>query len=64
MAKYLWLKVTLDKYELPLAVAETSEELARLVGVSGNAVRVGRSQEKRGWKRSSYKKVRIDEDEE
>lgn len=63
MAKYLWLKVTLDKYELPLAVAETSDELARLVGVSGNAVRLGRSQEKRG-KRSSYKKVRIDDEEE
>lgn len=27
MSKYIWLAVEADKYELPLAVAETAEEL-------------------------------------
>ena len=29
----LWLMVTKDKYQLPLAVADTAEELAAMVGV-------------------------------
>lgn len=33
MQKYYWMRVTKDKYELPLAVGDTAEELAKLVGV-------------------------------
>ena len=33
MQKYYWIRVTKDKYELPIAVGDTSEELAKLVGV-------------------------------
>lgn len=29
----LWLKVTNDKYELPLAVADTKKELAKMLGL-------------------------------
>lgn len=32
--KYLWLAVTADKYELPLAVTDTAEELGRIYGVT------------------------------
>lgn len=32
--KPLYLLVTKDKYQLPLAVADTAEELAQIVGVS------------------------------
>ncbi len=39
--KYLWLCVTADEYELPLAVAETSTELALMVGTTGDNVREG-----------------------
>lgn len=30
----LWLQVTNDEYELPLAVADSCKELARMVGVT------------------------------
>ena len=37
--RYLWLAVTADEYELPLAVENTAAELARRLGVSENTVR-------------------------
>ena len=36
--KRIWLKVTSDEYELPLAVADTATELARLCGVTVNTI--------------------------
>ena len=38
MRKYLWLAVTPDKYELPLAVAESSYKLARILGIHQGSV--------------------------
>lgn len=38
--KYLWLAVTPDKYELPLAVADSARELARMFGLSHNTIEV------------------------
>ena len=38
--RYLWLAVTADEYELPLAVENTAAELARRLGVSENTVRM------------------------
>lgn len=37
--KPLYLLVTKDKYQLPLAVADTAEELARIVGVNPSTIR-------------------------
>lgn len=34
----LWLMVTKDKYQLPLAVADTAAELAKIVGVTPEAI--------------------------
>ena len=34
----LWLMVTKDKYQLPLAVADTAEELAQMVGVKPSTI--------------------------
>lgn len=36
--KPLWLMVTKDKYQLPLAVADTAEELAKIVGVKPSTI--------------------------
>lgn len=36
--KYLWLKVTKDEYELPLLVADSSTELAKMLGLSKTSV--------------------------
>ena len=38
--RYLWLAVTADEYELPLAVEDTAAALARRLGVSEDTVRV------------------------
>lgn len=37
--RYLWMAVTADEYELPLAVEDTAAALARWLGVSENTVR-------------------------
>lgn len=52
--RYLWLAVTADEYELPLAVENTAAELARRLGVSEDTVRV---MEYRG-KNERYRKTR------
>ena len=38
MKDVLYMKVTADKYELPIAVADTAVELAKMVGVTPNSV--------------------------
>ena len=43
--KYIWLKISADKYQLPEAVADTAAELARMLGVGKSAI----SQNKRRY---------------
>lgn len=52
--QYLWLAVTADEYELPLAVEDTAAALARRLGVSEDTVRV---MEYRG-KNERYRRTR------
>ena len=54
--KYLWLLVTKDKYELPILVADTANELAKMTGTTKNNVV---SQISRGNKKSMYRRVRV-----
>ena len=55
----VWLMVTADEYELPVAVADTAEELARIVGVSVATIYSMISKSKRyGW-RCKYIQVRV-----
>ena len=37
--KYLWMAVTADKYELPLAVTDTAKELGRIYGLSKETIK-------------------------
>lgn len=55
----VYLAVTKDKYELPLAVADTMWELARLVGVTDGAICKGVDNAVKG-KKSKYRRVWID----
>lgn len=51
----MWMKVSDDKYELPVAVADTAAELARILGVRTNVIYSAVSHYERGdIKRSSY----------
>lgn len=38
-SKYLWLAVSADEYELPLAVTDSPNELARIFGISKSTVK-------------------------
>jgi hypothetical protein len=54
------MMVTDDKFELPLAVADSAPELAKMVGRNVNTIYSGISHEKHGRIKSSiYKKVEI-----
>ena len=58
----LWLAVTLDRYELPYAVADSSSELAEMVGTSRGSIDSAISHVKHGrWKRSRYITVEVEE---
>lgn len=65
MGDYLWIAVTPDEYELPLAVANSSWELGRMMGVKGNVIRRQFNNHQRGKlkKWTKYKIVKVvDED--
>lgn len=60
--RYIWMKVSLDEYELPMIVADTSQELADMCGVSQNTVLSCVSKVKAGvygYNRSSYCRVKV-----
>lgn len=59
----LWLKVTLDELELPLAVSDSLADLARIVGTTRNSIASSYSHYINRGKTSSYRKVVIEEDE-
>jgi len=60
----LWLKVTNDVYELPLAVARTTEELGEMCGISGASIRQMVSHAKNETRFCPYVKVEIDDNDE
>ena len=61
----IWMKVTRDKYELPVAVADSAAELARKLGVSKGSIESSASQQKRGLNlHSIYRRVEVDDEEE
>ena len=37
--KFLWMAVTADEYELPMAVADTANELADMLGLSRGSIK-------------------------
>jgi hypothetical protein len=58
------MKVSRDKYELPEAVAESANELARILGITENAIYCRMSQAKKFGYRSRFVKVVIDEEDD
>lgn len=57
----LWMCVTPDEYELPIAIADTCSELAKILSVSESAIRSAESKYRTGTYRYSakYKIVRV-----
>lgn len=60
----MYIAITKDKYELPIAVADTAKELAEMVGTKPNTVLSAISHEHSRGSNSMFKKVLIDESEE
>lgn len=64
MSKKLWMKVTNDEYELPLAVADTMAELARMTGIKPESLYSIISRDRHGKKHSySYREVEINDED-
>lgn len=59
--KTVWMQVSRDRYELPVAVADTVESLAKMVHVSPNTIYKSRCI---SGEKSIYKKVDIEEGED
>lgn len=59
----VYMKVTMDEYELPIYITETVSELAEKCGVTEVCIRSAISHEKAGRKKSCYKKVEVEDDE-
>ena len=59
----VWMAVTRDKYQLPYAVADSAEELGRIIGKNMNAIYSAVSHSKtRGAKWCGYVKVEVDDE--
>lgn len=59
----LWLAVTPDEYELPIAVADTAKELSHMLGMKSHAVTELYHKHNKGvYKRyEKYKIVKVNE---
>lgn len=60
----LWVAVSRDKYELPIAVADTIEELAEMCGVKVNTIRSYICHAKKNGYRCKYIKIEEGENEQ
>ena len=58
----LWMEVTMDEYELPVAVASSAEELARKIGKTTNNIYSAIYKAKVRGYRSRYVKVEVEEE--
>ena len=64
MKRTVYMKVTDDEYELPVAVANSVEELARILNVKPDTISGCISRYNRGLaNHSAYRKVEIDDDD-
>lgn len=58
----LYVAYTQDKYELPIAVADTAEELARMIGTTANRIYSVISKTKKyGYEHPKYRRVVVPE---
>ncbi|MBQ1572508.1 MAG: hypothetical protein IIZ78_15370 [Clostridiales bacterium] len=59
----IYMRVTEDEYELPIAVADSQTELAQMVGVSRNSIASALCHQRAGsTKHSVYKEVEVEDD--
>ena len=54
MKRVLYMRTTVDELELPIAVAETPGDLAKMLGTTANSVSCSISHHHKGWHRIEY----------
>ena len=59
----LWMKVTDDKYELPIAIAESRAKLARKLGIKTNSIAAAIYRAKKTGHRQIFVEVIVDDEE-
>ena len=59
---YVYMKITKDRYELPVAIADTGEELAKICGVSINNVYNTIRKARLTGSRCQYVRVDVEDD--
>ena len=59
----IWMKVTHDQYEFPVAIADSCVELAELLGKTANNISssIAHSKKRDNW--TQYRKVVIDDED-
>ena len=57
--KHLWMAVTADEYETPLAVTETANELGTMIGANPGTIRSEAYNEKVTGKYSKVRYVKV-----
>lgn len=61
---HIWMMVTQDEFELPLAIADSSDELAQICGTTANSIRSTVAKARKGIiKNPSYVLVKVEEGE-
>lgn len=60
MRKFLWMQITKDKYELPIAVADSAGQLAQITGENKSNIK---TQAMRAMQGSSTSFIRIELEE-
>ena len=63
MPEYVYMEITRDKYELPVAVAISEPELARLCKTTVGSIKTGLSKRKNQNRWSRFIKVEVSEDD-
>lgn len=60
----LYIRITPDKYELPVAVAEDAETLARMCGVTRNSIYSQISRYEHQGRPCRWRRVEVEDDDE
>ena len=63
MGDFVYMKVSDDKYELPIAIANSASELARILGIKTEVIYSAMSHARKHGYRTSYLKVAIGDEE-
>lgn len=63
-SKYIYMAVTKDKYELPITIADTAEELGRMFGLTRSGISRAVNRYEKEKMKTRFRRVAIEPEEE